>query len=507
MNSATATAAPATVRTAESSCFAPILEASHQRIRELAGRRSTSLSHLQHAIEADPALALNLFTAVNTMLRNSGHPLVTDIPRAVLFMGITEAIEQFGKSTTLEASVERKQCGPLLRILCRAHHASCQARAIGSIVGGVNSDEILAVSLTSEALDYVAALAARTDSTPSPDAIRSFLPAPPEGADASLVSRLCLDLGSRFALATEACWDEEVLETIYTEIAEFCGRDAAAIARILKLTTVAAARAGGHFDCYPPANHLMSPGIAPGSTKPTAVMRGPKADTPPTGAVSEIARTTRAATANTPPTAPDPKPKASAVNPDPGAVRTASASPAPAVAKKCAPAPGADLEAALERLVGAVKRGKSAASILPHALQAICDHLGMGLVVFLMRGKSSGTLGIRLHRGLELPEQYLQATIDTAMNPLLARLMEREGVIHWDPTKHKSGLDRLALKLLGKKHGLFCSLHLEGKPLGIIMACRPRAELSSEQLQAFKLISRKTTQAVALSRQVAAAKA
>ncbi len=458
MNSEAATASRPHSSPGTQPLRAPILKVSRQRIDEMSKRPSTSLSHMQQAIEADPALALNLFAEVNAMLKRTGHPPATDFPRAVLFMGIAEVIERFRHAAILDESIERSRRDGLVQILCRAHHAAHQARAIGTLARGINVDEILAAALTAGVLDYLAALSSQRGFAPDLALAQELLPAPPGSPDAGKIGRLCLDLGSRFAAATEIGWDEEMLEPIYAEVAQFTGRGTDEIARRLKVATVEAARAGDHFGFYRAANHLMSPGRRPTVVPPNS---------PPQTALPAKRRT------------PTQKP-----------CRSTAASD--------------DLERVVERLVGAARGGRQAASILPYALQAICDHIGFRLAVFLMLDNASGTLTVRLHRGLKLPPQFGRSRIHTDKNPVLAHLLAPQSVIHWRPEKHKAGLDRLPLQFLGGQEGLLCSIHLAGKPLGVIMACRPRDTLSPRHLGAFKKLSAGTAKALAETRGPAA---
>ncbi|MGR9090042.1 MAG: hypothetical protein ACU85U_05630 [Gammaproteobacteria bacterium] len=224
-------------------------------------------------------VALNLFAEVNANLKRAGHAPVSDIARAILFMGMAELPGRISRAIVLEDVVGHGLGEELTRMLCSAHQASRQARAIGALVGGVNGEELLAAALTREGLPYLERLAREPDSELNLAAFNNFLPAPPDGHDSRMTSPKGLDLGARFAAATEQGWDEPTLDKLYTEIQDFTGRSAHDVARSLRRATVEAARAGVRYPTYAPAIRLMSPGAA--ARKETTVKAPPAQPRPP----------------------------------------------------------------------------------------------------------------------------------------------------------------------------------------------------------------------------------
>ena len=261
------TAAAVIPDTAQALPLAPILAASHRQIRELGSRRSTSLSHVQRTVERDPAVALNLFTAVNAHLKRAGRPPVGDIQRAILFMGMAEFPGRLTEAAILEDVVDAKLAKGLTRILCRAHHASRQAHAIGRMTGGLNPDELLAAAITRGSLSYVERIAASNAVRLNTSAFNDFLPAAPADHDARIRADACLDFAARFASVTETEWDDAKLDPLVTEIAQFTGRAPGDVASGLRAATLDAARTGTAFAAYPAALHLMSPGSVPAEAR------------------------------------------------------------------------------------------------------------------------------------------------------------------------------------------------------------------------------------------------
>ena len=52
--------------------------------------------------------------------------------------------------------------------------------------------------------------------------------------------------------------------------------------------------------------------------------------------------------------------------------------------------------------------------------------------------------------------------------------MAQPAAFHWLPDKHARLLTGVPLKLLGGKPAFLSSLHVNEKPLGILVGCRPR---------------------------------
>lgn len=464
MNSAAAATEPARPRTGRGLTLAPILRASSTQIRELGARRGTSLAHIKDVVESDPAVALNLFAQVNADLKRAGHAPVGDIPRAILFMGMAELPGRLTRASILEDVVDPGLGMELTRMLCRAHHASRQARAIGALTGGLNGDELLAASLTREGLPYLERLAAEPGNEMNLAAFNNFPPAPPDSHDAGETTTRCLDLAARFADATERIWDELALDELYAEIGNFTGRDTGDVARSLRRATVEAARAGPNYPSYTPALRLMSPGESARGAKVT--------DTTPAPAARVAAK----------PASPAAKRPATAV-PQTANIRAA----APAAPHKAQPA----VQNCVDRIARSAAAGDPPAVLLPLALQAICEGTGMGLALLLMRDKTSTDLRLRVHHGLELPAQLKQHAIAVDGNPLLKKLMAKPAAFQWLPEKHARALAGLPLKLVGDKPAFLYSLHVDEKPLGILIGCRPRAAADTldDGFVAFKRIA------------------
>jgi len=474
MNSAAAAAEPASPRTGRGLQLAPILRTSNARIRELGTRRGTSLAHIRHVAEGDPAVALNLFLQVNADLKRAGRAPVGDIPRAILFMGMAELPARISQASILEDVVDPDLGAELTRTLCRAHHASRQARAIGALAGGLNGDELLAAALAREGLPYLERLAREPGSKLDRATFDDFLPPPPDSHDACVTTAKCLDLAARFADATEQNWDEQVLDELYTEIEDFTGRSAHDVALSLRRTTVEAARAGAHYPSYAPALNLMSPGEA--ARRANGAKTGPS----------------RAVTIDAPPPPPPAPPS------PPPLARAEIITPARTTGPETAPDARRQTQRALKDSLGNISRraaaGDTAAALLPLALQAMCDVTGMGLALLLMRDRTSPDLWLRAHRGLDVPAPFRQHAIPLDDNPLLEKLMAKPAAFHWQADKHPRALAGLPLKLLGGKPAFLYSLHINGKPLGILVACRPR--VSGDELDtgfaAFKRIATAT---------------
>jgi len=195
-------------QTQPAATLVPILTASHRQLRELAARRSSSLSHYQHAIDVDSAVALNLFVEVNRNLQRAGRPQVSDIQRAILFTGISQLPNMLVQASVFEDTVDSTLRDASLKALSRAHHASRQAQLIGSLRSGLNVDELLAMTLTRESLPYVELLNGQAGLNLNLQAFSSFMPALPEDHDLGPITQRCVDLAAQFADATEQAWNE-----------------------------------------------------------------------------------------------------------------------------------------------------------------------------------------------------------------------------------------------------------------------------------------------------------
>lgn len=443
------------------SVYTPILRTSKQLIEDLARRPSTSIVHLKQATEADPAIALNLFTHVNSMLKRAGRAPVTDISRSLLFRGIQDFIADVGNSTVLEEVVDPHLCGPMIRMLASAHHASRQGYALGRLVGGVNCDEILATSLTTQMLPYLDALNQHQGTPPSSNEIRWLLPGSATDPATSPIFRTCVDLACEYASATDEGWDETILDTIFSRIGELTGREPAKIASAMLHTTIDAARMGAQFGSYAPIPHLMALGLP---RKLDCEQHVP-------------VRQEQAPAAKQPSAGPQPVPMPTTKTSVPAAVEIPN------------------LDVVLKRLAAAANQGQPVAKLLPYILQATCDQVNVRLAVLLVYDKPKGTLSARLHRGLRLPKAATEYAINASSNPLLQPLLETPSMVRWQPKDGSKGLQGLPLKLLGNEEGLFYSVHVAGKAFGILLACRPKdaQPITALQLANFKRLGQATT--------------
>lgn len=473
---------------------APILAASHKQIRALGALRSTSLNHIQRAVEGDAALALNLFTEVNAKLKQAGRAPVADIQRAILFLGMADLPARLTRGAILEDVVAPDQVEAFTQMLCRAHHAAWQAHAIASLAHGLNANELLSASLAREGLPFVAALADQTDIDLNISAFKNFLPALPDNLDARRLSEKCLAFAGRFADVTARAWDEEALNLLYTELEDATGCDVDTIAKSLGRATVHAARSGSHFRAYPAAIHLMSPGapITPVPPAQNMPKRPPKraAPTSPAAAAQSSKNTAKPALAKAK-AAPKPKaaltPQAPVESTEVTPSKPARAKPA---TKRTSDAKSKAFAGALNSLEKAVSDGRPAVEIMPLSLQGICAHAGIELAVLLMLDKKTGDLNLRLAEGASLPDALKHVPIPVARNPLLKKLLNAEAAFHWRTDKHRQTLSGVPLKLLGDQDGFLYSLVIAGKPLGIIMGRGAHAspDECSESFARFKKI-------------------
>ncbi|MFT4560333.1 MAG: hypothetical protein ACI9BW_000067 [Gammaproteobacteria bacterium] len=243
------------------SLHTPILRISKQLIRDLARRPSTSIVHLKEAAEADPAVTLNLFARVNSMLKRAGHDVVPDVSRAILFLGIQDFITDVETSIALEDVIEPQDCGPMIQMLASAHHASRQGFAMGRLVGGVNCDEIVATTLTTQALAYMDAFNQHQGKPSAATEVRKLLPGTADDPAVSPVFRTCVEVACDYAAATDSSWNDASLNAIFARVGELIRRDPDNVASSMLRTTIDAARMGVHFGSYAPIPHLMALGL------------------------------------------------------------------------------------------------------------------------------------------------------------------------------------------------------------------------------------------------------
>ena len=88
MDRATSNGKTTTTRQHDDTQIAPVLRRSQNIIAQLSKRRSASISQLQDVVIADPNVAINLFANANDGLAQIQRPQVTDIRRAISFLGV-----------------------------------------------------------------------------------------------------------------------------------------------------------------------------------------------------------------------------------------------------------------------------------------------------------------------------------------------------------------------------------------------------------------------------------
>ena len=131
------------------------------------------------------------------------------------------------------------------------------------------------------------------------------------------------------------------------------------------------------------------------------------------------------------------------------------------------------LQRSLAKIERSAASGESAAVLLPLALQAVCDETAMGRALLLMRDKTSSGLRLRAHRGFEDAADFGDRFIALEGDALLEKLMAKAAAFHWLPERHGHLLTGLPPELLGGKPAFLYSLHVNEKPLGVLIACCP----------------------------------
>ena len=162
----------------------------------------------------------------------------------------------------------------------------------------------------------------------------------------------------------------------------------------------------------------------------------------------------------------------------------------------------------LKQLSAGPSAAHKVAQLLPLTLQALCDHTSAELAVILMPDAAGERLALRAYRGLKLSQKLAARDIPLSGNPLLNKLLKVEANIVWQPDKHQHLVSGLALKLMGDKPAMLYSLVIAGKPLGILLACRPpTAQLRDSDFDVFKQLCSATKSAFETARKLKAAAA
>lgn len=432
----------------------PILRHSQQAIARLSKRRSTSIRHLQQTVIADPSVALTLFAEANGLLHRKGRSPVTDIQRAIAFVGVQDFFAHIAKATVLEDAHQNAEYESKVRVLSRAHHAAHQASAIARLVGGINCDQVLATTLTHETLEYLT----------SPSSIRSLLPNSLDNVNVSPIFRTCVELGARWARASDVSWDENILRSIVDELSELCRHEPHKLLRRMREITFETARASDHFGGFAPILNFMSSGFTSRNARNPVASKSPK----PRLKISAIENNqTSAAEPSL-----DPKKK----SPTARTVRTSTPT----------------LESLFETF-SASARGKLDVTAMLNGLLGISRaQLQMRLSVLLIYDRAKGTLRSGLHNGLKLSENIKKVTIDPATNVLLQGLLEAPNLVHWQPSRRDDELSGLILKLVGDEPAVLYSLHRGGRPFAIVLSCRPERDtrLSKAKIESSRKLQR-----------------
>jgi len=436
----------------------PILKYSQRHVAQLSRRQSTSISHLRRLAIRDPSVAINLFANANALLICGGRAPVTDIGRAISFIGVDDFFSIIANADVLEDDYQSAAYKSKIRILSRAHHASHQACSIARLVGGVNCDQVLAAALTQEALEYVAS-GDNIDATNITE-LKSLLPSPLRDPDVSPIFRTCVDLGVRFARATEVSWDEKILAPIVDELGQLCRRKPGEIARRLLNTSLETARASDHFGGFSPIVHLIAAGILPSNANASISKKTPIRP-------EVIATSTEV-----------PLPQSSSKS-------IAEKGP---VVDNSIPSSKPQFESVINKFTASNHGKGDVAALLTALLDITRRQLHMRLAILLTFDRSTGTLRVGLHNGLMLPEDVRNANLDPKKSKLLPRLLGAPHMIHWQPPGNQDDLGGLMLKFVGNEPAVLHSLYSYGKPFAIILACRPQREsrLTSAKLKSFR---------------------
>ena len=447
--------------------IAPVLAGSLDTLRRLAGRRATSLSHVDAVIQNDPALSLNVLTGVNAELHQTGRAPASTTARAVLVLGMTEFFERAARYSTIEDALDGAAQVAMLTEFAAAHHAAHVAAALARMFGGIKTDDVFAATLSKRAVHAVSILS--THGAPIDTAALTALLPPLARQDGDeTISQRCLHLGVRFAEATRECWDDDGLQDLYDEVAASARREVSAIRLLVIRATLTCARQDTGFKAYAAARLLMTPGR-------------------PAPAPLQFAAK------------PAPAPQKS--RPKPKSKTHVEAPPTPRRAvtvKTVTPESSrADLDCDLKRIGAATAAGHSGTQILALALKLIGRFSSMRVAVFAATDEHADALKIRHVHGATLAPAYYDLALDFEANPPLAQLLAGQHALHFQPAKHAKLLGAALNRLCAEQQALFHSLQVEGKPIGILLGCRPSGgHIGAGELAAFKRICLTTNSAL-----------
>lgn len=424
----------------------PVLGRTVYTLEALAPRPSTAGTHLTALAAADPGLAVRLFADVNAELERAGRAPASQLQHAVVILGVPAFVERYGTLPVVREDDPDPRVRTVLRIFARGHHAAQQARAFSEHLPSVSAADAESALLALHGLEAARALTeVGGDAATGIDVevLAAGLPPLARDLDGDEPGSRCVRLAAELAAQVAACWDDTVLEPCYAALAELLRREPDTVARMVKRTAAAAARAGGHFHVRPAAVNLLSPGPWPddGDGTPDAMP---------------------AAVENTASAAEPPRETPDAAAPD-------RAEPA------TAPTPDA-LGVVLDELRAALAAGRSSSALLSIALAGLNAAAGYRLALFWLLDRRAGAFTLKLHEGTALPEDLAGYSTSTADSPLFTKLVERTRTLALHPERDRSVLGRLdptVRRLIGR-HA--CALHavvVNGRPLGVIMACRP----------------------------------
>lgn len=412
----------------------PVLGRTVYTLEALAPRPSTAGTHLTALAASDPGLAVHVFAEVNAELEGAGRAPASQLQHAVVILGVPAFVERYRKLPVVREDDPDPRVRTVLRIFARGHHAAQQARAFCEHLPSVSVADAESALLALHGLEAARALAeAGGDAAAGIDveALAAGLPPLARDLDADEAGPRCVRLAAELAAQVAVCWDDTALEPCYAALAELLRREPEAVARLVKRTAAAAARAGGHFHVRPAAVNLLSPGTWPDGADDT------RDSTPPAVADAEPA-------------------------PDGGEPETARTPDA--------------LDKVLGELGEALAAGRSSSALLSIALAGLHAAAGYRLTLFWLLDRRAGAFRLKLNEGAALPDDLAGYSTSTADSPLLTKLVERTRTLALHPERDRNVLRRLdptVRRLIGR-HA--CALHavvVNRRPLGVIMACRP----------------------------------
>ncbi|MEM7541215.1 MAG: hypothetical protein AAF384_06455 [Pseudomonadota bacterium] len=431
------TATPAT-NSAKKSTKIAVLESTLEALDAMRGRKSASNRSALDIIHGDPALAFHTVANANRTPDLKSNAFATTGHRALLILGL-ENFLSLAKS--FPATSDADQC---LR-LSAAHHGAYQAQSLAHRLRGLNADEVIFGGLVKGAI--------RGQDQAMVHSLK-WLPPLARPAKDLCASGRCIEFGHRIAAATTNAWDEEKLADIFREIAEFAHFEPEDAEHLMKQTIVHAASQGRQFGNYRAAINLLSlpaPELECSSAKP---------QTPP------------------------PEPKIQQIKAQPSA-------------RGAQQQQESSLERRLKKLQRyALEHGKSS-EIFKFALKLIEAEFSFRVALCLVKQKGQESLALRFSEGAALPREFQKLTVELAQSPILAKVFtELDGsVVEGAAVKHEIGgeLGRLA----GKSPCFIHSVNVNGKPVAMLVALRPKNTTSVAEFKDFERIAKATSQALA----------